>query len=153
MHKNYSILNNYSGLILLQTFEKKKDATPPHKIQPTYIRMLYHFVLNDGNIISVVATTNPSTQCDAIAKAFSNTSFISLEKSKSVASIAKPRGISTEKSRVDIPADILSYIPKNKRSVDELKPGTIKLSPQTTPHIANPTVVAGIVIAQRFSQQ
>ena len=65
-------------------------------------------VENEGRIMIVVAITNPITQCDATEWYLSNTSFISFERSRRVASIAHPRGMSTEKSRCEIPCDICS---------------------------------------------
>jgi hypothetical protein len=59
--------------------------------------------LNEGRIIRVVATTNPITACDTIEWYLSKTSFISFEKSNRVASIVIPSGMSTPKSRCEMP--------------------------------------------------
>ena len=58
----FSYLNIALKSIGYDAFEKKNDATAPHMIHPIYITILYHITLKLGSIISVVATTNPSTQ-------------------------------------------------------------------------------------------
>ena len=45
-----------------------------------------------------------------------------------------------------MPASIGSYSPKNKSSVEELSPGTIKLKPQSTPHKTKPQKSAPTVM-------
>ena len=117
---------------------KKNEATPPIIILSRYTAILPAVVLKDGRIISVVAVTKPRTQWDAIEWNFSKTFFITLDSSKRVTSIAAPKGSITPRSSVDMPSDIFSYMPKKSRSVEELKPGTIKLSPQRSPQTSHP---------------
>ena len=103
--------------------------------------------------IIVVASTNPITECEAMECIFSKAVFIALESRRRVASMVIPRGIITAKLMLLIPADIGPYIPKNKRSVEELNPGIMKLSPHTTPQMAYPKIFWGIEIDQMCSQQ
>ena len=100
----------------------------------TYMRIFPIEVLKDGKSIRVVAITKPMTECEAIEWCLSKSLFITLDKRSRQTSIESPMGTSTENERCDIPSDIFSYIPKKSRRVDDEKPGTMKLSPQITPH-------------------
>ena len=95
-------------------------------------------MFNGGKIIIVVAIIIPRIACERTQGCLSNMLFINLE--REITQMIEPIaiGIITLKSNDDMPLSIASYKPKNIISVEELRPGTIKLSPQKMPHTRKP---------------
>ena len=96
-------------------FDSKNDAAKPPMRQPIYIAILtpQKVLIILGlpssvtvNSIKVVASTKPITECDAMECIFSNAAFIALDSRSNVASIVIPKGTTTLRSRLLMPADI-----------------------------------------------
>lgn len=95
-------------------------------------------MFNGGKIIIVVAIIIPSIAWERTQGCLWNILFISLESKITHITAPIASGIITENFKDDMPSSIGSYNPKKIISVEELRPGTIKLSPQKMPHTRKP---------------
>ena len=86
-----------------------------------------------GNIDTVLAITIPNTMCETTEYHLLYNFFTALGNTIKQIAIPINKGSKTETENFAIPSNMGWYKPKNKSKVEELKPGTIKLIPQTIP--------------------